>query len=263
MANQNKIFKIRNCPLCNGDSYNLNYELCERLAYKHLPDDIVFKVVRCSGCGLLFVNPRLRKSILDELYAKDLYDSWGDNKTYIPKVGLRYDIYHHNLEERLVAYDHFLDKLSVHVNYGKVFEVGTGFGYLLSKFQERGYHVSGVELSKATSKFSKEKFGFENVCCGDFLDLEVKESFYDVVILWHVFEHVYHPNQTIKKSIKMLKPGGLIMITCPFHDSYTPDRINPVEHLYYFKQDDVVKFLSKHIEGDVWVENPYVFARKA
>jgi 2-polyprenyl-3-methyl-5-hydroxy-6-metoxy-1,4-benzoquinol methylase len=82
-------------------------------------------------------------------------------------------------------------------------------------------------------------------------------------VLWHVFEHLYHPNQALAKCSDMLKPGGAIMITCPFHETYTPEKVNPVEHLYYFQQPYVQRFLEKHFGGDTWFDNPYVFARKA
>lgn len=253
----------RDCPLCGGRDHTVTHEVTETLAYKHLPDDMTFTVVTCDDCGLLFVNPRLTKEALNTLYEGDLYDSWGTNREYQPKVNLRHDIYHHNLEERQVAYDRFCDHLEKWGISGSVFELGTGFGYLLNTMRERGFDVHGVELSCETSRFAIEKFGFENVKCGDFLDIDFGEQRHDLIVLWHVFEHMYHPNKTLAKCADMLKPGGVIMLTTPFHPVYTAEKINPVEHLYYFQQDDVKRFLEKHIGPDTWIDDPYVFARKA
>lgn len=253
----------RDCPLCGSESHSLTHEVTETLAYKHLPDDLTFRVVTCDECGLLFVNPRLDQDTLASLYAGDLYDSWGTDREYEPQVTLRHDIYHHNLPERQVAYDRFCDHLEQWGISGSVFELGTGFGYLLNTMRERGFDVHGVELSTETSRFAIDTFGFENVRCGDFLTLDFGEPKHDLIVLWHVFEHLYHPNQTLAKCARMLKPGGVIMLTTPFHQVYTEDKINPVEHLYYFQQADVQRFLKKHIGQDTWVDDPYVFARKA
>lgn len=254
----------RDCPLCGSQNHTLTHEVTEVLTYKHLPDDMTFKVVTCDDCGFLFVNPRLSKDLIDSLYEGDLYDSWGTNREYEPKVNLRHDIYHHNLDERQVAYDRFCEHLKKNgINGGSVFELGTGFGYLLNTMRSCGFDVHGVELSSETSQFARDKFGFENVRSGDFLELDFGGQQYDLIVLWHVFEHLYHPNQTLAKCTSMLKPGGVIMLTTPFHQEYTADKINPVEHLYYFKQNDVEQFLKKHIGSETWVDDPYVFARKA
>ena len=43
---------------------------------------------------------------------------------------------------------------------------------------------------------------------------------FDAVTLWDVIEHVNYPQQTLQSAVKVLKPGGLLLIDTPCRDSF-------------------------------------------
>jgi len=255
------LFETRDCPLCGGRETEVAHRLRETLRYRNVDESLEYTVVRCPVCGLLYVNPRLREEVLAAVYADDLYANWATRPGHVPEVNLRYDIYHHNLDERLAAYRHFCSRLAVHKVAGSAFEVGAGFGYLLKTLREHGFTVSGVELSHYAAGFARERFDL-NVRQGNFLAGDFGEEAHDLVVLWHVFEHLHRPNRTLAKCARMLRPGGTMMITVPFHETFTVEKINPVEHLYYFSKEHVARFMEKHMLCETWVDGGFVFARK-
>lgn len=256
------LFERIDCPLCGAPEHEPAHTLTERLRYANIDAEHEYQVVRCTGCGLLFVNPRLRREILADVYRHDLYASWEARPGHVPEENLRHDIYHHNLDERLDIYRQFCAKLASLGLSGSVFEVGSGFGYLLKTMQDHGFTVAGVELSRYAADFASRRMGLDDIRCGDFLKEDLGSRRYDLLLLWHVFEHLHQPNETLAKAAAMLKPGGVMLITVPFHETFTADKINPVEHLYYFTKDQVVRFMEKHMRCETWTDGWFVFGRK-
>ena len=89
----------------------------------------------------------------------------------------------------------FLDFIcSLNIDYKTVREIGCGYGNNRLFFKNIGKEVYGVEPSKTSVKIAIDnqiniKQGFVN-------DLENK---YDLIILKHVFEHLYDPLKDLEK----------------------------------------------------------------
>lgn len=256
------LLKTLNCPLCGRPGGTRAHVVRETLSYRNLPDGMIFTVTECPNCGLKYVNPRLREEIVETIYTEDLYASYGKDRSYIPKVSLRHDIFHDNLNQRLASYAHFCSVLERLGASGSALEIGFSFGYLLDMLRTHGFEVSGVELSRYTYDFARRTFGFTDIRCGDFLDIDFGDRRFDLIVLWHVFEHIYRPNETLSRCGELLSDGGLLMITCPFHDAFKDRHINPVEHLYYLQKEHVRRFMEKAFPCETFVENPFVFGRK-
>jgi len=73
---------------------------------------------------------------------------------------------------------------------------------------------------------------------------------YDLVICYHVLEHIDNDIKAMKELIRILKPGGLCFIQTPFKsgDIYENDAIKTdEERLVHFGQEDHVRIYS--VEG--------------
>jgi SAM-dependent methyltransferase len=76
---------------------------------------------------------------------------------------------------------------------------------------------------------------------GDLLEIDLPERSYDVITIWHVFEHVRQPAETIGKIRSLLKPGGRLIIAVPNAESVQAKRYglhwfhhDPPRHLFGF-----------------------------
>ncbi len=51
-------------------------------------------------------------------------------------------------------------------------------------------------------------------------DAQYPAGYFDMVILWHVLEHLKHPDQTIREIRRILKPGGTLVVAVPNFSSW-------------------------------------------
>ncbi|MFO7665572.1 MAG: class I SAM-dependent methyltransferase [Desulfobacterales bacterium] len=96
---------------------------------------------------------------------------------------------------------------------GNILDIGSGMGHFLMHAQEAGWSVEGVEPRVSASKYCYNNFGI-NVYNGLFEEWSQKKL-YDVITLWDVVEHVHNPFHIMNKSIDMLVPGGLLVMSIP------------------------------------------------
>jgi 2-polyprenyl-3-methyl-5-hydroxy-6-metoxy-1,4-benzoquinol methylase len=102
--------------------------------------------------------------------------------------------------------------------YKNVLEAGCGAGRFTEIMLKNKANVFACDLSNAIeANFSNcNKYDNYFVCQADILNLPVKSDSFDVVVCIGVIQHTPNPEETIKKLISYLKPGGLLIF-----DHYT------------------------------------------
>lgn len=78
---------------------------------------------------------------------------------------------------------------------------------------------------------------------GDIWDINEKEQTFDVVLCTEVLEHVPYPNETLKEFARLLKPGGLMILTAPF---CSLPHMQPFYFFNGFSKDYYKYFLEKY-----------------
>jgi len=102
----------------------------------------------------------------------------------------------------------------------KVYEIGAGNGAFLRKLIDKQVtDVFGSELNHYSIKTALEK-GIKLEYKTIEERAEVNETLYDVVCTFQVLEHVSHVKSFLDSAIKILKPGGKLMIAVPFNNPY-------------------------------------------
>jgi len=126
--------------------------------------------------------------------------------------------------ERSVEYDWVLENLPS--TKGKLLDIGSGASYFPSKLLYEGFEVYSLEVQR--SMIQKSRIIFKQ---GDTRDTGFDQEFFDVVILVSTLEHIglgyyddpVYPDgdfQAIKEIERILKRGGLLILTTPFSDRY-------------------------------------------
>lgn len=96
----------------------------------------------------------------------------------------------------------------------KVLDYGCGSGNLVKKLIDEGVETVGFEPSAGAIKIAqREKLPVYN---------KVKSTTpgYDLVMFWHSLEHTDNPLDVIKKTSKLLKKNGKILVGVPNSDSW-------------------------------------------
>jgi SAM-dependent methyltransferase len=114
-----------------------------------------------------------------------------------------------------------------HVQPGqKVLDVGCGEGNFLTKVLAKGAMPFGIELNRKAAKIAEDK-GIH--IYDELLQDHQLIDFYDVVTSFQVLEHVTDPVAFVQGCIRVLRPGGTLVIGVPNDDSFL--RLDPNNYL--------------------------------
>lgn len=96
-----------------------------------------------------------------------------------------------------------------------VLDIGCGRGNLLRAFQAMGSSVLGLERAE----FPEHERPADFVRVGSITDPEFADSVFDIIILWHVLEHLDMPEKLIETLKDHLSDNGLLVIAVPNYAS--------------------------------------------
>lgn len=94
-----------------------------------------------------------------------------------------------------------------------ILDAGCGTGASILYLEQFG-KVYGVDLSPMAVKFCKKR-GIKNVTNADVSSLPYKNNFFDLICLMDVIEHIKNDKLVIDEMYRVLKPGGILLMTVP------------------------------------------------
>ena len=102
-----------------------------------------------------------------------------------------------------------------------LFEIGCGNGYVAAELARLGWQVTATEVSTEGVAVARREYGssgvrFEQASIYD-TDLTTRFNQFDVAISIEVIEHLQYPRELFRKSFELLKPGGTLIVTTPYH----------------------------------------------
>lgn len=103
-----------------------------------------------------------------------------------------------------------------------VLDIGCGGGLFLSKMEERGFNVMGLELNDSRIHYARTIYGLtvHKKPIEDIFWSQKYPDFFDIVTLWDVIEHVNFPYKTLQHTALSTKKNGLLFIDTPCRDSF-------------------------------------------
>jgi SAM-dependent methyltransferase len=132
---------------------------------------------------------------------------------------------------------------------GRILDVGCGLGYLLSAVDER-WEKHGIELSRFAAEYASRE-GLVHV--GDLRSANYPTHHFDVLVLYHVIEHMHDPVAEIEEIFRVLRPGGALIVGTPDFDSACARRygekyrmLNDQTHVSLFTRESLERFLWDH-----------------
>ena len=109
---------------------------------------------------------------------------------------------------------------------GKVLDIGCGRGLLLHKLRLRGWEPHGTELSEEAAAYARHRLGLP-VTTKELQECHFPDEEFDLVILWHVLEHVHNPRAMLQEVSRILKPGGVLLVAVPNFGSWESKMTGP------------------------------------
>ena len=169
-----------------------------------------FTYVRCPRCRTLYMSPRPSPEVMDSYYSdSENYRYWAEH-IFPASEGTRREKINRPWLDRILAWCEEYD-----VPTGTLVEVGPGFGTFASLAVETGRfdRVIGIEANPAMAE-SCRRHGIEVI------DRPVEEATdelrdADLVCAFEVVEHLFEPGAFIRSCGELVKPGGLLVVSCP------------------------------------------------
>lgn len=101
---------------------------------------------------------------------------------------------------------------------GRLLDVGCGGGRLLRRMQKRGWQVAGTDFDEQAANKVTRRYGIETHV-GDLPQCKLPAESFDAITLSQAIEHLYEPQATLRECLRLLRPGGLLVMTTPNADS--------------------------------------------
>lgn len=153
-----------------------------------------FRLLRCRRCGFTRTDPV--PASLDEYYP-ERYRRYGRLSSLVLRTLFR---------RRVSAW---LSRLPAR---GRALELGSGTGWMLEALRDAGWDAAGTERTAEAARIAASS-GAEVRVGG--LEAFPTEPVFDLVVMFHVLEHLEDPIGAIRDAAARLRPGGVLLLGLP------------------------------------------------
>ena len=212
------------CALCRG----LDRRVLFQKRARHL--------VRCAGCGLVWVDPLPTREELATYYERSyregsyaMFDAARDVRRSIAAARFR--------------------RIDPRARGGRWLDVGCSTGDFVEIVAAHGIRAEGIELSEAAVREARSR-GL-TVHHGSLEAFEPPHT-YETITAFDVIEHLLDPRAFVERLRRWLAPGGTLVMTLPNRASVYPRLLMgrhwfyyaPEEHLFYFTPQTIGRLLE-------------------
>ncbi len=200
-----------------------------------------FKIIK-NKSGFLETIPQPKKNDINKYYKSEKYLSHTDSKkSFFDKI---YQIAKEiNLREKKKIIKNYVKK-------GMVLDYGCGVGDFLN-YIKNDYEINGIEPNENAAKIASTKLGL--LISNNTNLSNINDGKYDLITLWHVFEHVHELDMLSKELFRILKKEGTLIIAVPNYKSYDAEyyaeywaAYDVPRHLWHFNRESLIKWWDKY-----------------
>lgn len=138
-----------------------------------------------------------------------------------------------------------LDLLERYAPSGRLLDIGLGTGFNAKIFKDRGYIVEGVEPAPEGVAFAKTIVPDVSVIQSTFPSAAVSSDTYDVVALLDVVEHLEDDAAALEDVHRVLKSGGVAIITVPAFRFLWSAHDERAHHFRRYRKSELEHVLEK------------------
>ncbi len=111
----------------------------------------------------------------------------------------------------------------------EVLEAGCGEGYGADLTGRRGAHASiALDYDEATVAHVRARYPRVEIRHGNLAELPLADSSVDVVVNFQVIEHLWDQGQFVSECFRVLRPGGVFLVSTPNRITFSPGRDTPL-----------------------------------
>jgi SAM-dependent methyltransferase len=232
----------RICDICGG-------RLSDAGSVPGYQQPSVYAIMDCRACHTMVADPRkVDPGVYNAIYA-------------VPGGAPGYDRYFEYARRILRAPDPLryltsrvdaawgVQRVLQQYRAASVLEAGCGLGYFTYALQRAGYDVLGIDVSEEAVEKATQAYG-------DLYKAESIESYahtsdrkFDAIVMVEVVEHLEDPIDAVEEAVRLLAPGGSLVLTTPNRTYYGYDRVwstdLPPVHLWWFSRESIQRLAQR------------------
>jgi 2-polyprenyl-3-methyl-5-hydroxy-6-metoxy-1,4-benzoquinol methylase len=215
--------KVQCCIGCGSDNFKLKGG--RGLPVEIVLDDRVFqqpeyRIHQCRDCGLVYKSDVLDRAGLANYYEAIDFSKWEADDLYPT--------------ERAVV-----DVLAALPPGSRILDYGCSTGRLLSNLTKR-HQCFGVEVNVEAAQLAVEK-GL--TILSEESGLNSSSSSFDAIVLSDVFEHLLEPTNILRRLVKHLRRGGLLVLSTGNADAKACRY--DLANFWYFRTPEHLSMMTK------------------
>lgn len=218
------------CPFCKGKLEVLfkTKDLNRKVSQK----DFVY--LRCPDCKLITIS-----EVLDDLesyYTQEYYR--------IPSLAKL---------KRIAKAERFkIEMVKKVISSGALLEVGSAFGVFAYQAKEAGFEVDCIEMDQRCCEYLTGVIGVNAINSSQPHKAVESMRKHNVIVMWHVLEHLPNPRESLEVLANNLLPGGILVAATPNPQAFQFrllgvqwPHIDAPRHLNLIPEKTLVVYLKK------------------
>jgi 2-polyprenyl-3-methyl-5-hydroxy-6-metoxy-1,4-benzoquinol methylase len=213
----------------------------ERLRFQ----DGLFRVVECARCGHVYVNPRLPREQIHEMYQDEYWNSTRARDFGYAQYLAEAENYRRTYRLRSALVEAYKPEP------GRVLDVGCAAGFFLEVMAARGWQTTGLEIAGLMIEYGRQALGLADMRRGDLLSVDLPPRSFDVVTMWDVVEHLEEPGRHLTRVREALADDGILVLETQNVASRFArllgrkwQHYKHQEHLYHFHPESLQRLLA-------------------
>jgi len=167
-----------------------------------------YGVVRCPGCDLFYLSPRLNEAEMVAAYREASYFEGG--------AGPGYSSYLAQEPTLRRTFRRLLGGMQRRgMTGGRLLEIGCAYGFFLDEAKPYFRYRAGTEFSEAGAAIARTRADTVYVGGLEVIPHATPAESFDAIVLIHTIEHVYDPVALLEGLMRHLSPGGWIVLATP------------------------------------------------
>lgn len=195
------------CPLCKSPDVRVEYELTG------------YRIAECAACRFEYHDSFVGGGGDDEMFSEAYY-----RERHRDAFEAQFDDY--TRDPSAPVFNRWLERIEQTIPKGRILDVGSALGTFLKIAEGRGWTPQGVEISRFAAQFAREKRGL-SVFNGDLEQFSGsaggESGWFDAVTFWDSIEHVTHPRENLITGVRLLRRGGVMLLTTDNFDCLVAD----------------------------------------
>lgn len=109
-----------------------------------------------------------------------------------------------------------------------VLEAGSGEGYGADLIADVARHVIGLDYDESAVAHVRARYPRVDMRRGNLAALPLSDGAVDVVVNFQVIEHLWDQGQFVAECLRVLRPGGVLLMSTPNRITFSPGLDTPV-----------------------------------